>query len=596
LTPTAGAADVPRVLLRSPWGGPWLDCSAPVAVFETRRPDEVRECLAAVDREVRRTGATAAGFVAYEAAEAFGLPVLPLPDNEFPLVWFGLFTADRIEKRQTFPRGDRIHAAPDWRASLTHDAYLDGVRRIRERIEAGDTYQINYTWRLRSTFAGEPLSLFAELDEAQRGRWSAFIDVGRHAICSASPELFFTLDRGRIECRPMKGTMPRGRWSADDLRHAAALAASPKDRAENVMVVDMTRNDIGRIARVGSVQAPSLFEVERYPGQWQMVSRVVGDVERPALDTLFAALFPSGSVTGAPKHRSMAIIAAVEGEPRGIYTGAIGLFDGERAHFNVAIRTVHVDRAAGRADFGVGSGIVWDSVDRDEYDECLVKASILTRREPAFDLLESIGWTPDEGFVLLAAHIDRLKASADYFGFVMPETAALHSALERAVAGFGGPAKVRLLLSRAGELHCTADPLTPKPVRLRAALAANPVDAASVLLYHKTTARRVYDEARASRPDADAVILWNTRGEITEGAEANVVVEIEGRKVTPPLECGLLPGVKRAALLAAGEIQERRIGIDELRAAQAIWLINSVRGWMAAALDADHSSSRSRSL
>lgn len=527
---------------------------------------------------MRRSGACAAGFVAYEAAAAFGLPVLALPDNDFPLVWFGLFPRDRITRLDTIDAGpDQRRAA--WSASLAHDQYLEAVRRIRAHIEAGDTYQINFTWKLTSPFAGDPLPLFARLDAAQRGTWSAYVDIGRHAICSASPEVFFTLEGTRITCRPMKGTAPRALSSADDAARAGALHHSPKNRAENVMVVDMTRNDLGRIARLGSVRAASLYDVERYPGQWQMVSSVTAEVEDGSLDALFEALFPSGSVTGAPKHRSMSIIRDVEAAPRGIYTGAIGMVEPGRAHFNVAIRTVHVDRAAGVAEFGVGSGIVWDSVDRDEYDECLVKASILTRRDPAFELLESIAWTPGEGFVLLRDHLERLTASAEYFGFAAPSLRQIDEALEGSIDGHSQIAKVRLLVARDGSVRCEAEPLVERATPLRAVLAKTPIDASDVFLYHKTTMRNVYDDAKRLAPEAGAVILWNTSGDVTEATDANIVLEIDGRRVTPPVASGLLPGVKRAQLVAAGEIHERRVSIDELRAAPTFWLINSVRGY-----------------
>ena len=573
----------PRVLLRSPWNGPWREFSNPLEIIETRDPTRVRSCLAEVDTAVRRTGGCAAGFVAYEAAAAFGLPVLDPSVDQLPLVWFGIYARDRITRLENLDDRDAPTAAT-WRASLTHDQYRDALRRVRAHIEAGDTYQINFTWKLQSNFDGDALALLARLDAAQRGRWSAYVDLGRHAICSASPELFFALDGHRLECRPMKGTAPRGLSSAADLREADGLRHSAKNRAENVMVVDMTRNDLGRIARVGSVATPSLYEVERYPAQWQMVSSVIADVDHPSLERMFAALFPSGSVTGAPKHRSMSIIRNVEGTPRGIYTGAIGTFEPGRAHFNIAIRTVTVDRHSGLATFGVGSGIVWDSVDRDEFEECRVKASILTRSDPEFELLETIAWIPGRGFLLLDGHFERLRASAAYFGFALPTQETLGSALDHSVRGCSSPAKVRLLLSRAGAVRCDAVVLVERPSPLRVTLAAQAIDSADVFLYHKTTIRKVYDDAQGLAPHADSVILHNERGEITEATDSNVVVEIDGQKVTPPVECGLLSGVKRQELLAAGEIVERRVTVEELQQARELWLINSVRGWMPATL------------
>ena len=581
--------DAPSVFLRTPWNGPWRKFTRPDAIFETRVATDVCGILAEVDAAIRRTRQTktcAAGFVAYEAASAFGLPVREPSDNELPLVWFGLFPAEHIESVDA-PRPSGAHRVGPWQPSIPHDAYQRGIESIRSRIEAGDTYQINYinyTWRLRAAFEGDPLSLLVALDAAQRGAWSAYLDLGRHVICSASPELFFLMDGERIECRPMKGTAPRGRSSAADRARGQALASSEKNRAENVMVVDMTRNDLGRVARVGSVTVPSLFAVEQYPAQWQMVSTVSAVAEAPTLSSLFDALFPSGSVTGAPKHRSMSIISGLECGPRGIYTGAIGMFSEHRAHFNVAIRTVHIDRQREIAEFGVGSGIVWDSIEGDEYEECLIKASILTRHEPVFDLLESLAWSPDEGFVLLEAHLDRLRASAVYFDFEPVSDLALREALDASVRGCTVPQKVRLRVARDGRVRAEAAELTGFPEPRRAALAAQPVSLDDVFLYHKTTRREVYEEAHRSRPDADVVILWNTNGEITEATDANVVVEVGGRRVTPPVACGLLPGVMRGALLDAGEIFEERVTIDQLRDASAAWLINSVRGWMTVAM------------
>ena len=351
------------------------------------------------------------------------------------------------------------------------------------------------------------------------------------------------------------------------------------------MIVDMVRNDLSRLARATNVKVVSLFDVERFPRQWQMTSTVVAEAPGARLPAIFEAMFPSGSVTGAPKHSSMGIIRDLEATPRGIYTGAIGYVSPRnRAHFSVAIRTITIDRDRGEAEFGVGSGIVWDSIDRDEYDECLLKASILTRPVPPFRLLETIGYAPETGFALLDRHIARLKASAEYFGYAFAEREA-RDMLQRAVGDLRGRSRLRLLLARDGSLVCQAVDLIPKPARpLRAALAAEPVDVQDAFLYHKTTRREVYERARASRPDAETVILWNAKGEVTEGTDANLVASIDGRRVTPPIECGLLAGTLRAQLLDDHEIEEKRITIADLRGAERVWLINSVRGWMDVAL------------
>jgi para-aminobenzoate synthetase / 4-amino-4-deoxychorismate lyase len=568
------------VILRTPWGGPWRAFRGPSAVITAWSPDEVRPCLEAVERAVREEGLYAAGFVTYEAAAGFGLPAREMAPEGLPLVALGLFSSSNVTF-QGRPRPIGAGRAGPWTPSITHEAYLQAVERIKIEIAAGNTYQINLTFRLRAPWSGDPLAVLADLQAAQRGLWAAFVDTGRHAICSASPELFFAWNDGRIECRPMKGTAPRGLWTADDLRQGAALQASAKNRAENVMIVDMVRNDLGRIATAGSVEVGSLFDVERYPRQWQMTSTVAGQVPDARMPEMFEAMFPSGSVTGAPKHSSMGIIRDLECSPRGVYTGAIGYFSPRgRGHFNVAIRTVMLDRDTGRAEFGVGSGIVWDSVERDEYDECLLKASILMEPEPPFRLLETIGYSPESGFVLVERHLDRLAASAGYFGYAFDRDEA-RAMLAQAQGDLRGASRIRLLLGRDGTMVCEAVDLgLSRAHPLRAVLAPDPIDPADVFLYHKTTRREVYEAARAARPGADAVILWNPDREVTEGTEANLVALIDGRKVTPPVECGLLAGTFRADLLARGEIVEARIPMDALRRAERVWLVNSVRGWM----------------
>jgi para-aminobenzoate synthetase/4-amino-4-deoxychorismate lyase len=582
-----------EVRLRTARGREWRTFREPVRVVRAVRVDEVAPCLAEVDRAVRRDGCYAAGFVGYEAAAAFGLPTGTLSPDGLPLACFGLFHPDSVTSERALPAGGTYHTGP-WRASMARAAYAEAIGRIKARIESGDTYQISFTVRLTAPFAGDPIALLRDLDLAQDGPWGAYVDDGRFAICSASPELFFRIDGDRIECRPMKGTAPRGLWAAADRQQAERLVTSEKQQAENVMVVDMVRNDLGRVADIGTVQVAALFVAEQYPLQWQMTSRVEARTSKRSLLQLFEALFPSGSVTGAPKHSSMGIIRELETAPRGIYSGAIGYLSPRgRGHFNVAIRTIAIDRRRGEAEFGVGSGVVWDSVEGDEYDECLLKASLLLTRPPGsyaagphpdFQLLETIGWAPDAGFALLERHLSRLQESAECFGFSC-DVAEVRIVLENAVADLAGPARLRVLLSRDGAIVCEgADLSIPDGRPLRAALAADPIDPASVFLYHKTTMRGLHERARASRPDAEAVLLWNASGEVTEATEANVVVEIGGEKVTPPIECGLLGGTLRAELLASGAIREGRVQIGDLPRATGLWLINSVWGWMPATL------------
>ncbi|MEN3338912.1 MAG: para-aminobenzoate synthetase / 4-amino-4-deoxychorismate lyase [Acidobacteriota bacterium] len=581
-----------EVRLRTGAAREWLTFRDPTRVLRARTPDEVVAVLQEVERAVGADGCYAAGFVTYEAAAAFDLPVHSPEADGPPVVCFGLFSPRSVESETKLPPPGAYRTG-DWTPTIDKGTYSDAIRRIKALIEAGETYQINFTFRLAAAFLGDPLALLRDLDAAQDGPCGAYVEDGQYAICSASPELLVRAHGDRIECRPMKGTAPRGLWAAADRAQRDELRSSPKNRAENVIVVDMTRNDLGRIARTGSVEAASLFEVERYPLQWQMAStvRARGSVR---LAPLFEALFPSGSVTGAPKHRSMSIIRDLEAGPRGIYTGAIGYLSphGER-QFSVAIRTVAIDRQRESAEFGVGSGIVWDSVDDDEFEECRVKASILldrprfsyaTGRRASFQLLETIGWTPSGGFALLSRHLERLADSAACFGFEcdIPSVQAL---LDNAVGDLAAAAKLRVLVSQDGAIVCVGMHLNESSGRrLQIALATEPVERKDVFLYHKTTRRDVYDRARASRPDRDGVVLWNQDGEVTEGTEANIVVELDGIKVTPPIECGLLPGTFRAQLLADGTVIERRVTVAELRRADNIWLINSVRGWLSAEL------------
>jgi para-aminobenzoate synthetase/4-amino-4-deoxychorismate lyase len=465
-----------------------------------------------------------------------------------------------------------------WHPTLTRGEYARALCAIHEAIGAGEVYQVNYTFRLRAPFSGDLLPLFWQLYERQPVPYAAYLDTGAHAIASLSPELFFALDGERITTRPMKGTAPRGLTPADDLQQAERLTRCPKNRAENLMIVDMARNDLGRIARIGSVRVPRLFEAERYATLWQMTSTVVACTDAP-LPEIFRALFPAASITGAPKIRATHVIHALERAPRGVYTGAIGVVLPDRhAQFNVAIRTLHYDKVAAQLTFGVGSGIVWDSEQVAEYEECLTKAQVLFAPRPAFELLETLLWRRGRGYFLLEAHLKRLRDSADYFGFAVDADAVRHQLLTVAERFTAPRYRVRLRVNRYGEAQVEYAPLSPERRVWRVALAHEPVNPREVFLYHKTTHRQVYERARAAHPDCNDVILWNTRGEITESTLANVVVRVDGRYYTPPVACGLLAGVYREHLLQRGLLRERVLTPDDLRRAEAVYLINSVRG------------------
>jgi para-aminobenzoate synthetase/4-amino-4-deoxychorismate lyase len=549
----------------------------PLRIVTAYRPSEVVPALIEVEREAGE-GRAAAGFVAYEAAPAFDSALVTHDAGPLPLVWFAVYAADS-ERRDSPPAGAVTPTLP-WRSTCSPENYRAAADRIRALIAAGDTYQVNFTFPMCASFSGDAWPLFAALTAAQPTDFGAYLDTGQFAVLSASPELFFRLDGDAIVCRPMKGTAPRGLSSEDDEARARALRDSAKERAENVMIVDMVRNDLGRIAEIGSVRVPSLFDTERHPTVWQMTSTVSASTSA-TLPEIFGALFPSASVTGAPKVRTMKIIRELEASPRGVYCGAIGwIGPGRRAQFSVGIRTVTVDRAARAANYHVGSGITWDSAADAEYDECLLKASVLHDRRSPFDLIESLRW--DNGYPLLEDHLSRLRESAGYFDFAYDE-AAVRAALERCARELRVPSKVRLLLSKAGAVSTGAQPLA-EPRVLRVGLAPGPVDSSNVFLYHKTTLRDIYERAKATRPDCDDVLLSNERGDLTESTIANIVVRRGSTWYTPPVSAGLLGGVMRAKLLREGTIREARLTAAHLESADEVCLVNSVRGWIQAEL------------
>ena len=387
-----------RVVLQDGQRRRWLCFGEPIRVLKAKSTDQVLAALHEAEQAVEAEGLYAAGFVAYEAAPGFD-PALRAQrvreQLDIPLLWLGLFHEPEVWS--DLPDAALAHTPGPWEPAIDRATYRQAVAAIKEQIAAGYTYQINYTFPLVADFKGEPWPLFIQLAAAQRGRYAAYVDTGRHVVCSASPELFFQRADGVLTSRPMKGTAPRGRTLTEDEAQRAWLFASEKNRAENVMIVDMIRNDMGRVAEVGSVRVPELFEVERYPTVLQMTSTVTSRTNASFAD-IFKALFPCASITGAPKVSAMGIIADLEPAGRGVYTGAIGyLAPGGRAQFNVAIRTVVVDRQTGRATYGVGSGVVWDSDADEEYDECLLKARVLAAKRPDFELLETMLWLPDDG-------------------------------------------------------------------------------------------------------------------------------------------------------------------------------------------------------
>src|SRR3984957_3777702 len=625
---------------------PWTQLfTTPLRVCAVYSPAEIPALFAEIEGAVA-AGHLAAGFFSYECASCFepkaGSRAAKAGE---PLAWFGIYARGYAFdhesgefvggeppeyarfRAQQMSGGDKVSGAarisgaarasetarppdPELAAefALTEAEYVQRIARIHEWIRAGDIYQLNFTAPFSIEAPGSIAAHYAGLRSRQPVDYGAFLHwQPDRRILSFSPELFFRVENGgspgggrRIVTKPMKGTAPRGRTTREDREISEWLRVDPKNRSENVMIVDLVRNDLGRIARTGSVEVEELFSVERYPTLWQMTSTVSAEL-RPEVGfhEIFRALFPCGSVTGAPKVRAMQLIAELEDAPRGVYTGAIGFFSPLQTVFNVASRTLELNAA--RGSMGAGSGVVIDSDPAQEFRECLLKAKFLSgpvRRIAApisenvpvvsqpdkFSLIETMLW--DGSYPLLELHLDRLEDSAAYFGFAC-DRATVKSALIEHARQFANPAprKVRLLMiDDEGRVQIESEGPSPvgDPNRIgRVTISSVRTDPADALLYHKTTYRPIYSRAfeQATREGFDDVLFMNLRGEVTEGAISNLFVEKDGRWFTPPIECGLLAGVYRRHLLETRpEIEERVLFIDDLRAADAIYLANAVRG------------------
>lgn len=556
--------------------GAWLKFTGPRRVIVTDKLEDVRKALDETERLVDEHGWHAAGFVSYEAAPAFDPSLRVIPSRGFPLLWFGLYDGQTSLTGLTGLNG-LTGLTGQWMPNIERDEYNAAIGKIKEYISQGKTYQVNYTMRLISDAEPDPWSLFIHLAQSQN-KYAAFVDIGDWAICSASHELFFELDGDVITGRPMKGTVKRGRTTAEDKLNSDWLRASEKNRAENVMIVDMIRNDLGHIAEVGSVHVPELFTIEKYPTLFQMTSTVKATT-KASVTRIFSALFPCASITGAPKVSTMRIIEELETSPRKIYTGSIGyIAPNRKARFNVAIRTALVDKANRKAEYGVGGGIVWDSTSADEYGEALLKARVLTDPpQKEFSLFETLLWTPEEGYFLLERHIARMMDSAEYFVLPFSED-GMRKALNRMIETAHRPQRVKILLDSQGNFSGEVRDFQPVDKVFNICLANQPVDSNDRFLFHKTTKRDVYEQAMIE--GYDDVLLFNENDELTEFTIGNLVVNIDGELFTPPIECGLLAGTFRAELLASGEIKERVISVSDLGKCEAVFLVNSLRKWV----------------
>jgi para-aminobenzoate synthetase/4-amino-4-deoxychorismate lyase len=580
----------------------------PALTVTARRFEEVEPALAEVERLAR--GRWLAGFVAYEAAYALEERLAPLREAvapaELPLLWFGAFDRPHLFDHRTgvwepplSPAAPGVprDLAPAIRHTLRREEYARAVGAIKKWIGRGHTYQANFTYDVTLDCDAEPFELYRHLRDNQATPLCSFIRTPFGDVASFSPELFFRRRGAAVTVKPMKGTAPRGRYPDQDRGLARWLAADPKNRAENVMIVDLLRNDLGRVCRPGTVHTTALFEIETHPTVHQMTSTVRGTLRRGVgLTDLFRTLFPCGSVTGAPKIRTMEILRALERGPRGVYYGAIGcVAPGGRADFSVPIRTLQRKAGSRHWRYRVGSGIVWGSSAAREWKECADKCAFLVRRPRRFELLETILY--HNGFRFLQEHRDRLRSSAGYFGYPLDRRELTHLlAAVRAALARGRSYRVRLLLAPTGALRWESAPIEPSPPRSTPAahLSPMPIDEQETLLYHKTTHRPWYDDAaeRIAAGECYDVLFTNRRGELTEGARNNLFVRIDGELVTPPVSCGLLGGVLRRRMLARGECRERILRPRDLRRAEAVYCGNSVRGLVRVRVEPPPSQSR----
>ena len=592
----------------------------PKKTVSTFKIKEIKDCFAELDKALKE-GYYVAGFLSYEAGSAFEERLRHRQTFAFPLLWFGVYEepliynhrkggfekssvqarrlAKEVVRTKNYKQRDCL--LKNIRANVSEPSYLKAIARIKSLIARGSTYQVNYTFKLRFSFSGSPAALYLNLRNNQSVSYAAFIKThpaykkgpGPFYILSFSPEFFFRKKGNKICVRPMKGTADRGRDSKEDSEIAGQLKNCPKNRSENVMIVDLLRNDLGRISTTGSVKVPRLFNVERYETLFQMTSDIESRLkERGLAFDIFSRIFPSGSVTGAPKIATMEIIRQLEREPRNVYTGSIGFFSpDESGTFNVAIRTLLIDSRRKTGEMGVGSGIVYDSDPKREFAECRLKANFLIKRPKKFQLIETMLCQPGKGYLLIDEHLKRLENSARYFNFLYKRKDILE-ALMKLQNNFGPDSyKVRLLLFKDGSIKLEPSLFqSRRDGELKVYLSAKRTQTQEPFLYHKTTCRKIYDQEykRCRRLGFYDTIFANEKGEITEGAISNIFIRKNGGLYTPPLKCGLLDGVYRRYMLYSGRfpIKEKVLFKEDLINAEEIYLTNSVRGLVQVRLEA----------
>ena len=570
--------------------------SNPTKIIACDKLSDVKNALCEIEDYVSK-GYYAAGFISYEAGFSFEESLNELRvDHDFPLLWFGIYKKPKIidhkEKMTLLRHKNSPYSIENLRPNISKKKYVSDIEKIKDFIRRGETYQVNYTFKYRFDFKGSACSLYEELKKKQSVSYSSLIKTDRFSIVSLSPELFFRKHKDRIEVKPMKGTIDRGKDLDGDREHVEELGHSLKNRSENLMIVDLLRNDLGRISKPGKVVTKKLFEVEKYETLFQMVSIVKAILKkRISIYDLLKAIFPSGSVTGAPKINTMKIINFLEREPRRVYTGSIGFFapDGDGV-FNVVIRTILIDNKRGSGEMGIGSGIVYDSDPYKEFDECELKADFIRKKKNYFKFIETILWRPKKGYFLLNKHLNRLLSSAEYFNVcydkkaILKELKDLEKRLDRDYDH-----RVRLLFDEKGRMQASFTKINGHREAARVRFSEKKVRNNNIFLYHKTTSRDLYDEEHEKWRGKGYfdIIFTNKKDEVTEGAISNILIRKGRFYYTPPVDCGLLNGVFRRHLIETKKIpvKEKVLRREDILSADEVFMMNSVRGMVKVVLD-----------
>lgn len=563
--------------------------ASPAKSITCNNLDDVEAKLKEID-SLSKIYKYAYGFITYEAGYSFEDRLKQLIENKNEkLISFSFFYDEDVKiipsKEISFKKihtllETRNYEITNLQLNQTQTEYEKSIEEIKRLIAAGDTYQVNYTLKSKFKFKGDMTSLIASLIFNQTAEYSAFVNDSDNFIFSISPELFFRTDGNRIISKPMKGTIKRGINIDDDFAKSVQLKSSKKDKAENIMIVDLLRNDIGKISEFNSVKAKQLFKIEKFETLFQMTSTVTGELKQKSFSSIIQNLFPCGSITGAPKIRTMRIINKLEKEQRGIYTGTLGLIDNGNFNFNIPIRTITINKTNNNGEMGIGSGIVWDSNATEEFEEAKLKSYFLTNPANYFELIETMLIEDGEIF-LLENHINRLRKSAEYFLFSFDES-KLRELLYTIVVGLNhkNKFKLRMLLTKWGELKYSLEQITDSKINGRIVISDKRIDSTNKFQYFKTTNRELLNRefAKWSKEGFDDVIFQNEKGEITEGAITNIMISKEGKLYTPPVTSGLLNGCCRGYLLSTNKnITEKILFADDLISADEVYIFNSVR-------------------